>query len=133
MKDYFKELLRRYIDNEIKSYQTRIINNLLILLKKNITNYKQLLKMFWRKLEIYDICLNEEYLQVLKEESFVWKEIIRSLGISDFSRLELVNYIHGKYDYIIKVRGKSVNESMKKMQYFAKLLGHSLDYFKQSI
>ena len=111
IRTYLDRILCSYIDKQISIGNIRIIHNMLILLKRRKLSYSNLLQEFLSQLEIYHIHMTESFYEVLKKESVLYQNIVKSLGISDLKFCELSAFWK-EYSFYFKfsVHGKSLKE-----------------------
>ena len=93
IRTYLDRILCSYIDKQISIGNIRIIHNMLILLKRRKLSYSNLLQEFLSQLEIYHIHMTESFYEVLKKESVLYQNIVKSLGISDLKFCELSAFL----------------------------------------
>lgn len=78
---YFK----RYIDKEIREGRTRIINNLLILIKKQNVQITYLFSEFFKAIHDLSIEIPEEYYVKLKKESVILQKMLAEADLEQVS------------------------------------------------
>lgn len=78
---YFK----RYIDKEIREGRTRIINNLLILIKKQNVQITYLFSEFFKAIHDLSIEIPEEYYIKLKKESVILQKMLAEADLEQVS------------------------------------------------
>lgn len=92
--DTLRYAVLRHIKSEAKKRKTYFLNNILINLRKESANYRDILKRFIRILESYNIIMDEEYFQLLVKGSPFLAHILKSLGIEETSFDDLKGFLY---------------------------------------
>ena len=123
VKNYVNQHISDYIKREIMSKKTRIIRNLLVLIKNNSKTDKEVLQKFLHELKYLHIEIDEEYYELLCQESLVLQTVLINLDLFHvpFSQLEKEFELTLIYLKIIP-GGISFLESKKIFEYLMGLL-----------
>ncbi len=125
LNSYFKKHIRLQAEKR----NVVILDNLVLRLNKQTSDLKVLLKIFWRELKFNKISLDEDYFRLLKENKGPFYNLIKHLGIEDFSLGEVQDYISGKYETYrnFKPVNMTLKETRAKVQYYNSLFEGSIN------
>jgi len=101
--------VKNYIKNELKKDNVRVCNNLLI---KLCSKYKgrQLLGNYVFEIEHLGISFIDEVYDLMKKKSSLFRKLLGSLGLLNYSKEELVDYLNKQFQFDINIdikNGKS--------------------------
>ncbi len=127
MFDYFKE---NYNKDDM-----RLLNNFLIKLKRISKNYWEILKNLYKELFVRYIRLDEVLIQKLRNNSSVFKTLIKNLGIDNLSNAEIIKLCEGKYDYFIALKPQELDlkETIIIFREIAKYINYDESHLKRDI
>lgn len=95
-------VVKNYIKGELKEEKVRVCNNLLI---KLCNKYKggNLLRNYVYEIEYLGISFINEVYDLMKKKSPLFRKLLGSLGLINYSKEELVYYLNSQFQFEIKI------------------------------
>ncbi len=91
IESYVNQQINDYIKRQIDAKKTRIITNILYILRREYKNYGDLLKAFLMKIKQCNMEITEEYFLLVKKDSDLLRKILKYFNLDDipFNNLEV--------------------------------------------
>ncbi len=119
--------LEKQINNIIKKHlincNTAFLNNKLIKLTHEYSNYRICLSRFYHDIELLGVTITDEYYAKIKNECPMFNKILTSLSFPNATHVDVINLINGNYNYLYKVKPatKSIKWTKNTLEYIMSL------------
>ncbi len=121
--------VNNYISRCGKAKKMFLIHNYILKLKKEGLSAGDILKAIFSLAKEYHFKFDQEYFYLVKNDSKVFRDLLKTINIENFNYQQILSYVHGDYDDILLLKpyNKSLDWTVKTLNYIKSLLNYDLE------